>query len=75
MESEPKTTVGASLGATINLGNYESQKMDAWITGVPVDATDEQLALLLSKANITVEKVIMALAEELNQRIADIRGQ
>lgn len=75
MEADPKpTTVGASLGATINLGNYESQKIDAWITGVPINATDEQLELLLSQANITVERVIMALATELNRRIMDVRG-
>lgn len=72
-DNEP--TVWASLGATINTGNYENQKIDIGIAGVPINATPEYLEEILNKATITIHSVVERLAEDMSQRMHDDYGR
>lgn len=74
-EENTKVTVWASLGATINLGNYESQKIDIGITGIPIDASDEFIAERLAKANVTLHTVVESLAQEMGRRMREDYGR
>lgn len=68
-------TCGASLGTTINVGNYENYKIDMWLTGIPVDATPEYVAERVQDSKKTLEQIVFGLAEELGQRILDVKGK
>lgn len=76
MNEETKVpTCGASLGTTINVGNYENYKIDMWLTGIPVDATPEYVAERIKDSRKTLEQIVFGLAEELGQRILDVKGK
>lgn len=68
-------TCGASLGATINTGNYENYKIDMWLTGIPIDASPEYVAERIKDSKKTLEEIVFGLAEELGQRILDVKGK
>lgn len=68
-------TCGASLGTTINTGNYENYKIDVWLTGIPVNATPEYVADRVKDSKKVLEEIIFGLADELSQRIMDVKGK
>lgn len=72
-EFNKSPTVGASLGTTINIGNFENYKIDVWLSQVPVDATEEQVAQRLKQGKQVLEQIIFGLAEELGERIMDVK--
>lgn len=74
-ESETPIRVWASLGATINLGNYESQKIEIGVTGIPVDASPEFIAERLSQATVTIHTVVESLAQEMGRRMKEDYGR
>lgn len=75
MVEENKTpTVWASLGTTINIGNFENYKIDLGIAGVPVDASPELTQQYIEQGKKTLYAVVMGLGEELGQRMKDIKG-
>lgn len=72
MSEQP--TVWASIGQTINLGNYENVKIDIGLSGIPVDCTEEYLDEQLASAGDTLKKIVFKLAEELQKRAKEVRG-
>lgn len=68
-------TVGASLGMKINLGNYESQDILVWLTGIPVGASPEYIAAQMPQAQITLGQVVDTLAQEMGRRLRDDYGR
>lgn len=62
----------ASLGTTIATRQYENVKIDIGITGVPIDVSEEHLKVLLEGANVTLERMIHSLADELGRRISEV---
>lgn len=54
--------VGVSMGMTINMGNYESQRIDVW-------ATDEM------QTDETREEAIYRVAEELSSTLEKMRKE
>lgn len=69
MNKESEPTVWASIGTTVNTGNFENIKIDVGLSGIPVGSTDEYLAHKLQEANLTLEKVVSILAQQLGDRI------
>ena len=60
-EGQPKAVAKFAMGFTVNLGNYESCKIDA---GIELEGTIDNLAKLQNMAQEEVEKT---LAEQLEQ--------
>lgn len=78
MEAEPepkRPTVGASLGAKLNMGNYESQDISIWLTGVPVGATQEYIDSLMPGAIKTTQQVVNTLAAEMGRILKEEYGR
>ena len=69
--NEPVPTVWASIGQTINLGNYENIKLDIGVSGVPVGASEEYIAEKMDAAQKTLHQVVEALAMELKRRVTE----
>lgn len=67
-------TVWVGLGTKVNIGNYENVSVDIGLSNVPVDITDEELTNRILQANMTIDKMINGLGEELNRRISDLKG-
>jgi hypothetical protein len=74
MEETKSPTAWASLGATVNTGNFENTKIDIGVSGIPIDATPEQRAAMMELSKKTLYEVVMTLGEELGKRIQDIKG-
>lgn len=72
-DSQP--TVWASVGATINLGNFENQKIDIGVAGIPINASPEFLAEKLSQATVTLHTVVESLAQEMSRRMKEDYGR
>jgi hypothetical protein len=73
-ETDPRPpAVWASLGTTINIGNFENYKIDIGVSGIPIDATPEVIKARLDQAKLTLQQVVFSLAEELGQREQDVR--
>lgn len=69
-ESEPRQpTVGALIGGTFRTADYENIKIDVWLSSVPINCSDEYLREMLVGANVTIERVVGALAEELAKEV------
>lgn len=71
---EEDVTVFSSMGATINIGNFQSQKIDVGIAGVPINCTPEHLAELLQGGKVTITTVIEMLALELSEKVEELGG-
>lgn len=71
---EPRSTVWVSIGRTVNLGDYNSVKIDVGLSGVPYDATDQEIAERMQQANTTIEKITVGLIEELSRRVKEAIG-
>lgn len=67
-------TCWASLGATINLGNFQSQKIDIGLAGVPVGTTPEELEVLLEGGKATIEMVVAKLGAKMAEQIEALGG-
>lgn len=74
MTMESKPTVWASMGATINLGNFQSEKIDIGIAGIPIGITRAELDELLVGGKATLEVVIEKVAEEIGEKIQALGG-
>lgn len=75
MEADPKPpTVWASVGTTVNLGNFENAKIDLGMSNVPVDISDEEFAARMLQAKKVLNDIVNGLGEELNRRIDDLRS-
>lgn len=73
MESNQEPKVWASLGQTINLGNFENVKIDIGLSGIPINCTPEFMEEQLNSASKTLEQIVFRLAQELQQRARDVR--
>lgn len=67
--------VWASLGCTINTGNYENQRIDIGVAGIPINATDEYLVQILEQASATLHKIVDGLAVEMGRRLQEDYGR
>ncbi len=76
MEGEPvrSPTVWASIGTTVNLGNFENAKIDMGMSGVPIDISDEEFVARMLQAKKTLNDIVNGLADELNRRVEDLRS-
>jgi hypothetical protein len=75
IETQSEVKVWASLGITLNTGNYENQKLDIGVTGIPVDATDEYIEEQMIKATGTLNRVVEHLAKEMGRRLKEDYGR
>lgn len=81
VESQPmsldttRVKVWASLGMTLNIGNYENQKIDIGVTGLPVDAPPEYIQEQLQKATVTLHSAVEHLAKEMARRLQEDYGR
>lgn len=64
-EGKPKVVAKFSLGFTINLGNFESCKIDS---GIELEGTVDNLDKLQKKAEAEVEKVVGEQLEQLQEK-------
>lgn len=71
----PTERVWVSLGATIKTGDYENQKIDMGISGVPVGASQEYIDELMKAAIMTSQQVIGAMAEEMGRILKENYGR
>lgn len=62
-----ETTLSVSYTRKVNLGNYESADVFFAISGLPVGATDEQIADALVTGELAYEQVKRAVAERANE--------
>lgn len=67
--------IWVSLGTTINTGNYENQKIDIGITGVPVGASQEYIDNLMARAIVSSQQVVLALAQEMGRILREEYGR
>lgn len=65
MAESDSPKIWASVGTTINTGNYENYKIDIGVTGVPIDATPEQTAKYLEMTRMKLFEVVASLGEQL----------
>lgn len=70
--NEPK--VWASLGQTINMGNFENIKIDIGLSGIPINCTPDFLESQLGAASKTLQEIVYRLATELQARAREVRG-
>lgn len=75
LEQKPNITVWASLGATIRTADYENQKLDIGVRGIPVGASDEFIATQMEKAKETLHAVVDHLAAEMGRRMIEDYGR
>lgn len=68
-------TVWASIGTTINMGNYENQKVDFGLSGIPVGASPEFIQEQLGKATLTLQQIIQGLAVEMGRIMTENYGR
>lgn len=64
-----------SLGTTIRTADYENQKIDLGISGVPLGASDEYIQNLVDEANITLQKMVYGLATEMSRILREDYGR
>lgn len=64
-ESNSSPKVWASVGATINTGDYENKKIDIGVSGVPVGATPEEIKELIKMSSNTLDEVLSSLSEKM----------
>jgi len=64
-EGQPKVVVKFGLGFTINLGNYESCKLES---GIELEGTVDNLVALQARAQEECEKIVGQQLEELQQK-------
>lgn len=72
MPDEP-VKVWASLGQTINTGNFNNIKIDIGVSGIPTDCTEAAFQEIMRGAHATLEKVVFTLADQLAQRVKDVK--
>lgn len=73
--AEPSPTVWASVGGTFRTRDYENIKIDVGLAGVPVGCSEEVLQELLLGANVTLQRLVDALATELAREVESHVGQ
>lgn len=74
MEENQEPKIWASMSRTVNLGNYESLKLDMGVSGIPLAATKEQIKEIMDSADKTLTQVIYALAEDLSKKVEEATG-
>lgn len=67
----PRFYVG--LGTTVNLGNFENVKYDMGVSGVPVDATEAQLAGMMQASNARSTYLLDMLGQRLYERVREVK--
>lgn len=65
-------TWGAQVSRKVNLGNYETCEVSAWVAGVPFDMPEDQVSFIISSK---VEQVIPVLLEELERRALEAKAE
>ena len=68
-QSTHSNEVGLSIGATINMGNYESMRIDAWgLEEIKPDETREDSAMRLKDDLIRIiSRVQSEISDEVNE--------
>lgn len=64
-------TLKASIGTTIQTRQYENVRIDMGIDGVPLDCNEDTLKTIISGANVTLQRMVDGLSEELGRRIKE----
>jgi hypothetical protein len=71
---EKGPTVWVSLGMTVNLGNFENQKLDVGLAGIPADASPEYLEKVLGEAGKTIDTIMEGLGQQLVAKVQAIKN-
>lgn len=69
--AKPKFWV--NVGATINIGNYESMKLDMGVSGIEYDATSEDIERIMASADTGFHEVTEALMTKIIDRAREIK--
>lgn len=74
MESNGPPTFWVGLGMTVNIGNFESQKIDFGVANIPIDASQEYIEGMVKEARPRIELVIEGLGEQMIAKYKEIKG-
>ena len=69
-----KPTCWASMEATINIGNYQNEKISVGLAGIPIDTTAEELEVLLEGGRATIEMVVEKLGQRMAEQVEALGG-
>lgn len=72
-EGNVKPKFWASAGATINIGNYESMKLDMGVSGIDYDASPEEIQRIMASADVGISETIEALMYKVIDRAREIK--
>lgn len=72
MNKEAQATWGVQASRKINLGNYESAEVSAWISGVPFDMPEDQVSYLISSK---IDQILPVVVEELERKAQEYMAQ
>lgn len=67
--------VWASLGATVNIGNFENNKIDIGVSGIPAGASSEYIEEQMKLAVMTIHEIVDDLAAEMGRRLREDYGR
>lgn len=74
VENNTRPTCWASFEATINLGNYQNEKIAIGLAGIPINATSEEIEVLLEGGKATIEMVVEKLGQKMAEQIEALGG-
>lgn len=72
-ESDKPQTVWASVGATVNTGDFNSVRIDLGVSGVPVGASHEEIVGRMALAEQTLSEVFELLSGQLIEKATALR--
>lgn len=72
-EGNAKPKFWASVGATINIGNYESMKLDMGVSGIDYDASSQEIERIMASADVGIHETIEALMIKVIDRAREIK--
>lgn len=72
-EGNAKPKFWASVGATINIGNYESMKFDMGVSGIDYDAPSEEIERIMESAQVGIHETVEALMNKVIDRAREVK--
>lgn len=69
--AKPKFWV--SVGATVNIENYENMKLDMGVSGIDFDASPEDIEFIMGAADRPIHEVIEGLMNKVIDKARDIK--
>lgn len=72
-EGNAKPKFWVSTGATINIGSYESMKLDIGVSGIDYDASTEEIERIMASADVGIHETIESLMSKIIDRAREIK--